>query len=35
MFSLDMFGLLAVVAISVSLSLMFPTIYGMALQGLG
>lgn len=35
MFSLDMFGLLAVVAISASLSLMFPTIYGMALQGLG
>ncbi len=28
-------GLLAVVAISASLSLMFPTIYGVALQGLG
>jgi MFS transporter, FHS family, L-fucose permease len=28
-------GLIAVVAISVSLSLMFPTIYGVALQGLG
>jgi MFS transporter, FHS family, L-fucose permease len=28
-------GLVAVVAISVSLSLMFPTIYGVALQGLG
>jgi MFS transporter, FHS family, L-fucose permease len=31
----NMLGLLAVVAISVSLSLMFPTIYGVALQGLG
>jgi FHS family L-fucose permease-like MFS transporter len=28
-------GLVAVVCISVSLSLMFPTIYGVALQGLG
>lgn len=35
MFSLDMLGLLAVVAVSASLSLMFPTIYGIALQGLG
>jgi FHS family L-fucose permease-like MFS transporter len=35
MSSLDMLGLLAVVAISASLSLMFPTIYGIALQGLG
>jgi MFS transporter, FHS family, L-fucose permease len=35
MFSQNMVGLLAVVAISVSLSLMFPTIYGVALQGLG
>jgi FHS family L-fucose permease-like MFS transporter len=35
MFSLNMVGLLAVVAISLSLSLMFPTIYGVALQGLG
>ena len=34
-FSLDMLGLLAVVAISASLSLMFPTIYGVALRGLG
>ncbi|GAB2686907.1 L-fucose:H+ symporter permease [Thalassiella azotivora] len=33
--SLDLVGLLAVVAISASLSLMFPTIYGIALQGLG
>ncbi len=31
----SMVGLIAVVAISVSLSLMFPTIYGVALQGLG
>jgi FHS family L-fucose permease-like MFS transporter len=30
-----MLGLIAVVCISVSLSLMFPTIYGVALQGLG
>ena len=35
MFSLNMVGLLAVVGISLSLSLMFPTIYGVALQGLG
>jgi FHS family L-fucose permease-like MFS transporter len=35
MFSLNMIGLLAVVGISLSLSLMFPTIYGVALQGLG
>ena len=31
----NMLGLIAVVGISVSLSLMFPTIYGVALQGLG
>jgi FHS family L-fucose permease-like MFS transporter len=31
----NMVGLIAVVAISVSLSLMFPTIYGVALRGLG
>jgi FHS family L-fucose permease-like MFS transporter len=31
----NMLGLIAVVAISLSLSLMFPTIYGVALQGLG
>ncbi|MBB3084028.1 L-fucose:H+ symporter permease [Geodermatophilus sabuli] len=31
----NMLGLLAVVGISLSLSLMFPTIYGVALQGLG
>jgi MFS transporter, FHS family, L-fucose permease len=35
MFSLNMLGLVAVVAISASLSLMFPTIYGVALRGLG
>ena len=35
MFSENMVGLLAVVAISFSLSLMFPTIYGVALRGLG
>jgi FHS family L-fucose permease-like MFS transporter len=35
MFSLSIVGLLAVVAISLSLSLMFPTIYGIALHGLG
>ena len=35
MFSLNMVGLIAVVCISLSLSLMFPTIYGVALQGLG
>src|SRR3954465_7897472 len=31
----SMVGLIAVVGISLSLSLMFPTIYGVALQGLG
>jgi len=31
----NMIGLIAVVGISASLSLMFPTIYGVALQGLG
>ncbi|MCU1671047.1 MAG: fucP [Blastococcus sp.] len=31
----NMIGLLAVVGISLSLSLMFPTIYGVALQGMG
>ena len=35
MFSQNMVGLIAVVGISLSLSLMFPTIYGVALQGLG
>ncbi len=35
MFVLNIIGLLAVVAISASLSLMFPTIYGVALSGLG
>ena len=35
MFSENMIGLIAVVAISLSLSLMFPTIYGVALRGLG
>ena len=35
MFSQNMVGLLAVVGISLSLSLMFPTIYGVALKGLG
>ena len=34
-FSQNMLGLIAVVGISLSLSLMFPTIYGVALQGLG
>ncbi len=34
-FSQNLVGLLAVVGISLSLSLMFPTIYGIALQGLG
>jgi len=34
-FTQNMVGLIAVVAISFSLSLMFPTIYGVALQGLG
>ena len=33
--SQNMIGLIAVVCISISLSLMFPTIYGVALQGLG
>ncbi len=35
MFVLNIIGLLAVVAISASISLMFPTIYGVALRGLG
>ena len=35
MFSQNVIGLIAIVAISMSLSLMFPTIYGVALQGLG
>ena len=35
MFSENMVGLIAVVGISLSLSLMFPTIYGVALRGLG
>lgn len=35
MFAQDIVGLIAIVAISLSLSLMFPTIYGVALQGLG
>ncbi|MGD8150055.1 L-fucose:H+ symporter permease [Ornithinimicrobium sp. Y1694] len=35
MFVLNIVGLIAVVSISAALSLMFPTIYGMALQGLG
>jgi MFS transporter, FHS family, L-fucose permease len=34
-FSPNIVGLIAIVAISASLSLMFPTIYGVALQGLG
>jgi FHS family L-fucose permease-like MFS transporter len=34
-FAQNMLGLIAVVGISISLSLMFPTIYGVALQGLG
>jgi FHS family L-fucose permease-like MFS transporter len=34
-FSPNMLGLIAVVGISLSLSLMFPTIYGVALRGLG
>jgi FHS family L-fucose permease-like MFS transporter len=34
-FSPNMIGLIAVVGISLSLSLMFPTIYGVALQGMG
>lgn len=35
MFVLNIVGLIAVVAISASLSLMFPTIYGVSLKGLG
>jgi FHS family L-fucose permease-like MFS transporter len=35
MFSLNIVGLMAVISASASLSLMFPTIYGLALQGLG
>jgi MFS transporter, FHS family, L-fucose permease len=35
MFSLNTLGLIAVVSASASLSLMFPTIYGLALQGTG
>ena len=35
MFSPNMAGVVAVVAVSFCLSLMFPTIYGVALQGLG
>jgi FHS family L-fucose permease-like MFS transporter len=35
MFSENMVGLIAVVSLSLSLSLMFPTIYGLALRGLG
>jgi FHS family L-fucose permease-like MFS transporter len=35
MVSLNILGLIGVVAASASLSLMFPTIYGLALQGLG
>jgi MFS transporter, FHS family, L-fucose permease len=35
MFSQNMIGLISIVGISASLSLMFPTIYGVALQGLG
>lgn len=35
MFVLNVIGLIAVVSISAALSLMFPTIYGIALQGLG
>jgi FHS family L-fucose permease-like MFS transporter len=34
-FSPNMLGMIAVIGISLSLSLMFPTIYGVALQGLG
>ena len=34
-FAQNMVGLIAVIGISLSLSLMFPTIYGVALQGLG
>jgi FHS family L-fucose permease-like MFS transporter len=35
MFSPNLAGVIAVVALSFCLSLMFPTIYGVALQGLG
>jgi hypothetical protein len=35
MFVLNIVGLIAVVSISAALSLMFPTIYGVALRGLG
>lgn len=35
MFALNVVGLIAVVSISAALSLMFPTIYGVSLQGLG
>lgn len=35
MFVLNIIGLLAVVAISAAISLMFPTIYGVSLRGLG
>lgn len=35
MFALNIVGLIAVISISAALSLMFPTIYGVALQGLG
>jgi len=35
MFSQNIVGLIAIVSISASLSLMFPTIYGVSLQGLG
>jgi len=35
MFSLNLVGLVAVVSASASLSLMFPTIYGLALHGVG
>jgi MFS transporter, FHS family, L-fucose permease len=34
-FAQDIVGLIAIVMVSLSLSLMFPTIYGVALQGLG
>ncbi len=35
MISLNVLGLIAVISASASLSLMFPTIYGLALQGIG
>lgn len=35
MFALNIIGLIAVISISAALSLMFPTIYGVALRGLG